>query len=49
MSDNPHPTRIGIGHWAQKGIAGRGVLIDYLSYAEKKASVSTPFPSTSSR
>ena len=29
-------TRIGIGHWAKKGIAGRGVLIDYLSWAEKK-------------
>lgn len=29
-------TRIGIGHWAREGIAGRGVLIDYLSYAEKK-------------
>ncbi|KAJ9196747.1 hypothetical protein DTO164E3_1082 [Paecilomyces variotii] len=36
MSEDPHPTRIGIGHWAKKGIAGRGVLIDYLSYAEKK-------------
>ena len=28
--------RIGIGHWAQEGIAARGVLIDYVSYAEKK-------------
>ncbi|KAB8200219.1 hypothetical protein BDV34DRAFT_217342 [Aspergillus parasiticus] len=28
--------RIGIGYWAKKGIAGRGVLIDYLSWAEKK-------------
>ncbi|KAJ5773506.1 hypothetical protein N7457_008402 [Penicillium paradoxum] len=28
--------RIGIGFWAKKGIAGRGVLIDYVSYAEKK-------------
>ncbi|KAF9885098.1 hypothetical protein FE257_000738 [Aspergillus nanangensis] len=28
--------RIGIGYWAQKGIAGRGVLIDYLSWAEKR-------------
>ena len=27
--------RIGIGHWAQDGIAARGVLIDYVSYAEK--------------
>lgn len=32
----PTSTRIGIGHWATKGIAGRGVLIDYLSWAEKK-------------
>lgn len=29
-------SRIGIGYWAKKGIAGRGVLIDYLSWAEKK-------------
>lgn len=28
--------RIGIGHWAKQGIAGRGVLIDYLSYAERQ-------------
>lgn len=28
--------RIGVGHWAQDGIAARGVLIDYVSYAEKK-------------
>lgn len=27
--------RIGIQHWAQAGIAGRGVLIDYVSHAEK--------------
>ena len=33
---DPKSTRIGIGHWAKKGIAGRGVLIDYLSWAEKK-------------
>ncbi|KAJ5226233.1 hypothetical protein N7468_007458 [Penicillium chermesinum] len=32
-SDSP---RIGIGHWAKKGIAGRGVLIDYVRYAAKK-------------
>lgn len=29
-------SRIGVGFWAKKGIAGRGVLIDYVSYAEKK-------------
>ncbi|PVH93411.1 hypothetical protein DM02DRAFT_721718 [Periconia macrospinosa] len=28
--------RIGIHHWAKEGIAGRGVLIDYASWAEKK-------------
>ncbi len=28
-------TRIGIQHWAKEGIAGRGVLIDYASWAEK--------------
>ena len=31
-----HSDRIGIQHWAQAGIAGRGVLIDYVSYAKKK-------------
>lgn len=33
---DPGSSRIGIGHWAKRGIAGRGVLIDYLSWAEKK-------------
>jgi len=28
--------RIGVGHWAQEGIACRGFLIDYVSYLEKK-------------
>ncbi|PHH66350.1 hypothetical protein CDD81_7405 [Ophiocordyceps australis] len=27
--------RIGIQHWAQQGICGRGVLLDYVAYAEK--------------
>lgn len=31
-----HSDRIGIQHWAQAGIVGRGVLIDYVSHAEKK-------------
>ena len=31
--------RIGIGHWAQEGIAARGVLIDYVSYAEKNGMI----------
>jgi hypothetical protein len=29
-------TRIGIQHWARDGITGRGVLIDYASWAERK-------------
>lgn len=29
-------SRIGVGHWAQDGIAARGFLIDYVSYVEKK-------------
>ena len=33
---DPKSDRIGIGHWAQEGIASRGVLIDYVSYSEKK-------------
>ncbi len=32
---NMESDRIGVGHWAQEGIAARGVLIDYVSYAEK--------------
>lgn len=28
--------RIGIQHWAKEGIAGRGVLIDYVSWADRK-------------
>ena len=35
--------RIGIQHWAQAGIVGRGVLIDYVSYAEKKGIKYTGF------
>ncbi|KAL4782018.1 hypothetical protein BJX76DRAFT_349711 [Aspergillus varians] len=33
---DPENPRIGIGYWAKKGIAGRGVLIDFVSWAEKK-------------
>ncbi|KAG9252398.1 uncharacterized protein F5Z01DRAFT_226586 [Emericellopsis atlantica] len=33
---DPTCDRIGIQHWAQEGITGRGVLIDYVSYAERK-------------
>ena len=35
--------RIGIQHWAQEGITGRGVLIDYVSWAEKKGIKYTTF------
>ncbi|PLB51966.1 hypothetical protein P170DRAFT_433870 [Aspergillus steynii IBT 23096] len=31
-----HNDRIGMQHWAREGIAGRGVLIDYATWAEKK-------------
>lgn len=29
-------TRIGLQHWAKEGICGRGVLLDYAAYAEKR-------------
>lgn len=32
---NRSSTRIGIHHWADEGICGRGVLLDYASYAER--------------
>ncbi|KAJ4357624.1 uncharacterized protein N0V89_002200 [Didymosphaeria variabile] len=35
--------RIGMQHWAREGIAGRGVLIDYASWAEKKGLKYTTF------
>ncbi|EKJ74592.1 hypothetical protein FPSE_05342 [Fusarium pseudograminearum CS3096] len=35
--------RIGIHHWAQEGITGRGVLIDYASWAEKRGIKYTTF------
>ncbi|KAJ4184046.1 hypothetical protein NW767_013389 [Fusarium falciforme] len=35
--------RIGIQHWAREGITGRGVLIDYASWAEKKGIKYTTF------
>ncbi|KAH0841820.1 hypothetical protein FOPE_06970 [Fonsecaea pedrosoi] len=34
--NDPGSARIGIGFWAQDGIASRGFLIDYVSYAEQK-------------
>ncbi|KAL3456899.1 hypothetical protein BJX64DRAFT_281019 [Aspergillus heterothallicus] len=33
---DPQNPRIGVGYWAKKGIAGRGVLIDYVSWADKR-------------
>ncbi|KAF2024041.1 hypothetical protein EK21DRAFT_104958 [Setomelanomma holmii] len=32
---NRNSDRIGMQHWAQEGICGRGVLLDYTSYAER--------------
>jgi hypothetical protein len=34
--DRTGDDRIGLQHWAKEGIAGRGVLIDYASWADKK-------------
>lgn len=36
---NGESNRIGVGHWAKDGIAARGFLIDYVSYAEKKGKI----------
>ena len=35
--------RIGLQHWAREGIAGRGVLIDYASWAERNGIQYTTF------
>ncbi|KAL1961892.1 hypothetical protein VTN77DRAFT_925 [Rasamsonia byssochlamydoides] len=35
--------RIGLQHWAKEGIAGRGVLIDYAAWAEKRGIKYTTF------
>ncbi|KAE8154255.1 hypothetical protein BDV25DRAFT_148167 [Aspergillus avenaceus] len=35
--------RLGMQHWAKEGIAGRGVLIDYAAWAEKKGIKYTTF------
>lgn len=35
--------RIGLQHWAREGIAGRGVLIDYATWAAKKGVAYTTF------
>ncbi|VUC32450.1 unnamed protein product [Clonostachys rosea] len=40
---DPSNDRIGIQHWAQEGITGRGVLIDYASWAEKNGIKYTTF------
>lgn len=41
--DREGSDRIGFQHWAKEGIAGRGVLIDYASWAEKKGIQYTTF------
>ena len=33
---DPTNHRIGLQHWAGEGICGRGVLLDYVAYAEKR-------------
>ncbi|EXJ70469.1 uncharacterized protein A1O5_06538 [Cladophialophora psammophila CBS 110553] len=33
---DPTNHRIGLQYWAKEGICGRGVLLDYVSYAEKR-------------
>ncbi|KAL0261448.1 hypothetical protein SLS55_002878 [Diplodia seriata] len=40
---DPKNDRIGMQHWARAGIAGRGVLIDYVSWAEKRGIKYTTF------
>ncbi|KAI9896093.1 hypothetical protein N3K66_008993 [Trichothecium roseum] len=40
---DPSSDRIGIQHWAQEGITGRGVLIDYASWAQRKGIHYTTF------
>ncbi|EXJ89626.1 hypothetical protein A1O3_02693 [Capronia epimyces CBS 606.96] len=32
----PGGDRIGLQHWAKEGICGRGILLDYVSYAERR-------------
>src|ERR1700710_2015008 len=36
-------TKRGIGHWVDHGIAGRAILLDYLSYAQRKGIKYDPF------
>ncbi|MCU1344636.1 MAG: putative cyclase SCIF3 [Acidimicrobiia bacterium] len=49
--DDPSSTTLGIQHWAERGIAGRGVLLDVARYEESKGrpiDQSTPFEITAS-
>lgn len=39
--------KCGIHHWAEHGIAGRGVLLDYWSYAQKNGIIYGTYPSSS--
>lgn len=41
--EDRNSTRIGMQHWAKDGIAGRGVLIDYASWAEKQGILYSTF------
>ncbi|KAL3424566.1 hypothetical protein PVAG01_03846 [Phlyctema vagabunda] len=37
------PNKCGIHHWAQHGIAGRGILLDYWGYVKEKGIVYDPY------
>ncbi|TVY82578.1 hypothetical protein LSUE1_G002066 [Lachnellula suecica] len=41
--EDPENKKCGIHHWAQHGIAGRGVLIDYWTYAKEKGISYDPY------
>jgi kynurenine formamidase len=40
---DPKNSRIGMQYWARQGICGRGILLDYVRYAEKNAIHYTTF------
>ncbi|KAI9054212.1 hypothetical protein LZ554_001382 [Drepanopeziza brunnea f. sp. 'monogermtubi'] len=39
----PDPQKCGIHHWAEHGIAGRGILLDYWTYANEHGIVYDPY------
>ncbi|PQE04943.1 cyclase protein [Rutstroemia sp. NJR-2017a BBW] len=43
IGEQKDPNKCGIHHWAEHGIAGRGILIDYWSYANENGIVYDPF------